>query len=165
MMKQSEHNIPKEELPLGLMQLPDKTFEYDLAVSNKYQSFSTELLRLSLLGIAAIGFLVVNVLAKGVPQSNSYLKYFLSISLACLGLSAGCALLHGYASADAIAYQLGALRLEVRRSKEKDDVQRATGEKKKMWRSFRREIGLTIASGIFLWLGAAALAISFIVML
>ena len=164
-MKESEPNVPKEELPLGLMQLPNNTFEHDLAVSNKYQSFSTELLRLSLLGIAAIGFLVANILAKDVPHSNSYLKYSLSISLACLGLSAGCALLHGYASADAIAYQLGALRREVRRSKDKDDVNRAKEEKKKMWKSFRREIGLTIVSGIFLWLGAVALAISFIVML
>ncbi len=72
---------------------------------------------------------------------------------------------HGYASADAIAYQLGALRRELRRSKDKDDVNRAKEEKKKMWKSFRREIGLTIASGIFLWLGAVALAISFIGML
>ncbi len=92
-MKESEPDLPKEELPLGLMQLPNNTFEHDLAVSNKYQSFSTELLRLSLLGIAAIGFLVANILAKDVPHSNSYLKYFLSASLACLGLSAGCALL------------------------------------------------------------------------
>jgi hypothetical protein len=162
-MEEAEQRIPKEELPLGLMQLPDNTFEHDLAVSNRYQSFSTELLRLSLLGIAAIGFLVSNVLSKDTPQSNYPPKYLLFISLSCLGLSAACALLHGYVSADTIAQQLRVVRRGVRRAE--NDIQKAQEERGKMKKSIQREIRLTIASGIFLLLGALALASSFIVML
>ena len=49
---------------LGLVEIPDNTYEHDMAVSNKYQKFSAEVLRLSLLGIAAIGFLLTNTLFK-----------------------------------------------------------------------------------------------------
>jgi hypothetical protein len=162
-MEEAEQRRPKEKLPLGLMQLPDNTFEHDLAVSNRYQSFSTELLRLSLLGVAAIGFLVSNVLSKDTPKLNYPPKYLLFISLFCLGLSAACSLLHGYVSADTIARQLRAVRLEVRR--EENDIQDAQKENTERQKSIRREIGLTIVSSIFLLLGALALASSFIVVL
>jgi uncharacterized protein (DUF3084 family) len=87
----------------------------------------------------------------------------LFVSLSCLGLSAACSLLHGYVSADTIARQLRAVRREVRRAE--NDIQEVQKEKKEMKKSIRREIGLTIVSGIFLLLGALALASSFIVML
>jgi hypothetical protein len=41
---------------LGLIDTPDNTFSNDLHVSDRYQAFSAEMLRLALLGIAGIGF-------------------------------------------------------------------------------------------------------------
>jgi hypothetical protein len=165
----NESNSTGGEPSLGLVELPDNTFEHDLAVSERYQSFSTELLRLSLLGIAAIGFLIANILLKGAPQSgaqanipgnpfSSPFKYLVSGSLICFGLSAGCALLHGYVSAATVARHLRAIRLELRRAKDE-----AEEEKEKRASRLRLEIRLNFASGVFLWLGAVLLAASFIV--
>ena len=166
---EDKSTVAKEELSLGLVELPDNTFEHDLAVSERYQSFSTELLRLSLLGIAAIGFLIANILLKGAPQSGAQaniphnlfpvpFKYLISSSLICFGLSAGCALLHGYVSAATVARHLRAIRLELRRAKAE-----AEREKEKRESKLRLELRLNFASGVFLWLGAILLGASFIV--
>ena len=49
---------------LGGYPLSEDTFQVDLQVIDKYVSFSTELLMLSLLGIAGYGFLIANIVLK-----------------------------------------------------------------------------------------------------
>ena len=69
MVEQQESNTTRAQ-SLGLVPIPENTFEHDMAISNKYQAFASEVLRLSLLGIAAIGFLLTNTLFKAAPSSN-----------------------------------------------------------------------------------------------
>lgn len=110
-----------EEIPspfsLGRVEVSDKTFPNDVVISDRYQTFSAELLRLSLLGITGIGFLVVNIFLKcesrQIVNDGSFIG-FLSASLFFLGLSAAGALFHRWASTDSIAEQLSLIRLEIR---------------------------------------------------
>jgi hypothetical protein len=50
---------PQQQLIRSLTEiaLDEKYYKPDLEVTDRYQTFSTEMLRLSLLGIAALGFL------------------------------------------------------------------------------------------------------------
>jgi len=161
---------------LGLIKIPDNTYEHDMAVSNKYQNFSAEVLRLSLLGIAAIGFLLTNTIFKGSSGSSQAdqsdptgilisagFRYSVALSLICLGVSAGCALLHSFASADTIAWHLRVIRRELRKAEGDDEKAEIEREKRKNFLTW--EIRFKYASGMFLWLGASFLAASFITLL
>ena len=108
-------NPPEKEVSLGLVALPPQTFEHDVKVSEKYQRFSTEILRLSLAAIGAVGFLIANGAAKDGFNAqwlakNTIFGFWVVISLLCFGISAGLALLHLYFSADSEAYHLEYLR-------------------------------------------------------
>jgi len=77
---------------LGGVSIPERTLEHDLEVSKRYQSFSGELLRLALLGIAAIGFLLAEIVMKSAGSAAAVsptFKVLTSISLFCFGLAAG----------------------------------------------------------------------------
>ncbi|HYX72783.1 MAG TPA: hypothetical protein VE732_08430 [Nitrososphaera sp.] len=157
-------------IDLGHYELPDNTFEHDLSVLDRYQSFSAELLRLSLTGIAAVGFLITSTSLKA-PLGKPALEYSLYSSLICFGLSAAFALLHRYFSTDSISYHLNALRRDIRqaavveRGKKKpirSDAERAEEEKSGRRRLFRLSEWLIYLSGALLWLGAIALIIFFI---
>jgi hypothetical protein len=155
------HNEPVPSL--GSIETSDKTYSNDVIVSDRYQTFSAELLRLSLLGIAGIGFLVVNILLK--DESRELVKYksfmgFLSASLVFLGLSAASALLHRWLSTDSLAEHLLLIRLEKRKAE--GDSERLKKSRKKRKKQFKRS-GLTLLlSSLFLWLGAVCLSLSFI---
>src|SRR5688572_27709884 len=99
-------NLESNNTPLGLTQIPGGTFEHDLSISDRYQSFSSELLKLALAGIAVFGFLVSNgpwekanvvvgaKLQAGLGSEN--FKIFAIISLLSFGISAACSLAHRY---------------------------------------------------------------------
>jgi hypothetical protein len=121
----------------GLVSLPSGTFEHDVAVSDRYQKFSSELLRLSIAAIGAIGFLVLNnVFSQGGRDQfnwlvkNTTFGFWLFISLFCFVLAAAFALLHFYFGADGKAYHLKYLRLEnslgdaskIRKIKKREDI-------------------------------------------
>jgi hypothetical protein len=55
---------------LGGLELKEDIYKIDLAVLDRYQSFSSELLRLSLLGLAGYGFLISNTIMTGRRTSN-----------------------------------------------------------------------------------------------
>ena len=101
------------------------TYKIDIAVLERYQSFSAELLRLSLLGIAGYGFLIANIVLK-VSTNGEYSllneltnnKYLLAIGAAALGISAASALGHRYFSTDCLTHFVRLLRLR----KTLDDV-------------------------------------------
>jgi len=91
---QTSQLIPTNK-SLGLIETPENSFSNDLQISDRYQTFSAEMLRLALLGIAAIGFIVVNILLKDSARSrelivgdNRSFMWFMSASLVCLGVSA-----------------------------------------------------------------------------
>jgi len=90
-------------------------------------------------------------------------KYLVSLSLICLGLSVGCALLHNFVSADTIAWHLSLIRRELRKA-DGDEVA-VDRERKRRKRYLNWELRFKISSGVFLWLGAVSLAVSFITLL
>jgi hypothetical protein len=165
---------PKKEdgaIALGHYPLPDNTFEHDLALSDRYQLFSAELLRLSLLGIAAIGFLITNFVLRTTSPSSlpvnpprplpEEFKAYVILSLVCLGISAACALLHRYFGADCVAFHLESLRQDLRKASG-DDIKAEKERRGRDWR-FKVSGKLLFASATFLWLGAVFLIVSFIV--
>jgi hypothetical protein len=153
---------------LGLYSLPERTFEHDLAISDRYQQFSAELLRLALLGITAIAFLITNILLRAVPDGDQAVepilplhnefKLFIIASLICLGISVALALLHRYVSSDSMATHLELLRRELRQAQ--DDATKAEKERETRNKRFKWSFWLLIASGFFLWFGAMALIAS-----
>ncbi len=151
---------------LALEVMPDGTFNHDLEVSDRYQSYSAEILRLALLGIAGIGFLVINILlkdsSKGASLTNitspSFRK-FLSLSLCCLGLSAACALLHRFLSTRSLSRHLLCLRLDVHGAHDDDFTAKKKQTRNRLF--LIAEVVLA-SSGVLLGLGAVFLALAFI---
>lgn len=160
-MNESSEKLSKSSL--GNVEVSDKTFANDVVISDRYQTFSAELLRLSLLGIAGIGFLVVNVILKDNSRqilNNRYFVGFLSASLVFLGLSAAGGLLHRYLATDSLAEQLIIVRLEIRNVR--GDDARLEKSKNNRRKQFKRSGLSLLFSGAFLWFGAVCLALSFI---
>ena len=158
---------PSVRSSLGLIDTPENTFGNDLQVSDRYQTFSAEMLRLALLGIAGIGFLVVNILLKDSTKSrdliagdNRSFMLFMSASLVCLGLSAAFSLVHRYLSTDSLACHLRSLRLERRDGQ--GDREHVAAERKKRKRLFWYSARILLMAGSLLWFGAIFLALSFI---
>jgi hypothetical protein len=155
--------MPGENKSLGLVSLPERTFEHDVAIGDRFQNFSIELLRLSLAGIGAVGFLVVNtVLAE---KTGGRVELLLTktvfgagifVSLLFFGFAAAFALAHRYIGTESQSVHLEHLRLlETNADAEAD-------EKKEDRDLFFRWSGrLLLYSGISLWLGALMLIFSF----
>lgn len=157
---------------LGLTALPDNTFEHDLAISDKYQSFSSELLTIALSGMAVIGFIVTNIFWKtnregvsfqGSPDVLSNLKTCLIISLTSFGVCACCALLHRFIGPDSVAFHLDYLRRTLRNSK-KDRLEAIRQRAKRDVRFSLSAILLTIST-LGLSIAAISLAWGFIQLL
>lgn len=166
MRQTPEPNTPIR-VSLGLIDTPENTFSNDLQVSDRYQTFSAEMLRIALLGIAGIGFLVVNILLKDSAKSrdlvagdNRSFMLFMSISLVCLGVSAAFSLVHRYLSTDSLACHLRSLRLEKRDGQ--GDCEHVAYERKKRKRLFWWSARILLIAGALLWLGAISLALSFV---
>lgn len=159
-----EETIQKSQ-SLGSVPLPSETFEHDLSVSDKYQSFSAELLRLALLGVGAIGFLISNFVLQREAATNlkssSGLKPYLVLSLISLGISAACALLHRYFGPDSLACHLEALRLMLRNNA--GDRKNAEKQEEARDRRFKFCARILFASATFLWVGAVFLIASLVI--
>ena len=103
--------------PLGKysISIDENTYKADLAVVDRYQAFSAELLRLSLLGITGYGFLLSQIVFKGNEStlflhSLSNYREVLGIGVFVLGLSSASALGHRYFSTDCITHYVRLLR-------------------------------------------------------
>lgn len=101
--------------------LDEDYYKVDFAILDKYQMFSSELLRLSLLGLAIFGFFIANVIFKAVDQSTYiFLKPFISnkplfiLGAISLLLSALLALGHRYFSTDCMTHFVRRFRLRKR---------------------------------------------------
>ena len=96
------------------LKVDESLYKSDLAVTEKYQAFSSELLRISLIGIAAIGFfyekLSTNILFEKQLLFSITIKEVLIVSLVLLATSSAFALAHRYYSSDCIAYMISTLR-------------------------------------------------------
>ncbi|TJZ66662.1 hypothetical protein [Chitiniphilus eburneus] len=100
---------------LGGTLLDEDHYKIDLAVLERYQSFSSELLRLALLGLAAYGFLIANVALKMdyttvLTQALKPVSPFFWSAVA-LALCTGFALGHRYFSTDCLTHFVRQRRL------------------------------------------------------
>jgi hypothetical protein len=162
----------------GGLRLEKEEYEADLAVVDRYQSFSAELLRLSLLGIAGYGFLIVNVVLKtpsptppgvGLQHfSESGSVWALIVGATALGLAAATSLGHRYFATDCVTHFVRRVRAMKRRAAlPEGDNERTTLIEivRQEQRSLERDVGvcrwLLIGSSLFLVTGAVCVALSF----
>src|SRR2546423_1198667 len=143
-----------------------ESVERDLEILDRYQAFSAEVLRVALLGIAAIGFLITNASAKEdqakatiVSLRNPGTKIFLCLALVALGCSVAFSLLHRFISTESIAYHTGMLRVVKKATADED---RIIKERLGRDKNFKRSTAtIYIAAGALMF-GAIALAVGFI---
>ena len=95
--------------------IDEKTYKPELELFDRWQAFSTELLRLALLGIAIFGFLYQQVFARFDAYAQrdvplSLVKTLSQVSLLLFALSAVGALLYRYGSTEAIMHYVWGLK-------------------------------------------------------
>lgn len=151
------------------------TYEVDLAVLDRYQAFSAELLRLALLGLAGYGFLITKIALVTIDSAgtlgflNSLLagKHFLAVGVISLAFAAMCALGHRYFSTDSIAHHIRRLRLHLRcetldAGDQKSELMAvAQHESESLRKDLNRCRWLLVGSSSFLVLGTVCVALSF----
>ncbi len=102
----------------SLLFIPVKEDNYkaDFDLANKYQGYSAELIRLSILGIAGYGFLVSaaknDILNEAVILTLKGYPSLIVIGIISLGLASGFGLAHRFYSSESVAYQIEILRLK-----------------------------------------------------
>ena len=153
---------------LAVVPIPDGTLEHDLTLLERFQEFSAELLRISLVGLTAIGFGVSKTLfadsqGKCAPLPSD-VKALALASLVLLALSAAAALANRYSAADSIAWHLQGVR-RVLRATEIDQRSAAKDFRRRLlrFRIARTAIVLSalfLALGTFLLVGAIILAVA-----
>lgn len=120
---------------LGGWELKEDIYKVDFAILDRYQTFSAELLRLALLGIAGYGFLISSIVLKGKEQGDGFSfvesftrgKGWLVASAVALGLCAMAALGHRYFSTDCVAHFVRRVR-----SIKKHQIETDSGEKARL---------------------------------
>ena len=93
----------------------ERRYKSEIEIFDRWQSFSAELLRLSLLGIAIFGFLYQQVFAGFDVSKNPnvpirLIKLLSQISVTCFAFSTVCALFYRYGSTEAMLHYLRGLR-------------------------------------------------------
>jgi hypothetical protein len=149
---------PDAPVQMSLGQIKVEAFEQDVAVNDRHQSFSAELLRLSLLGVGGVGYIAANSLSeRGLHgtglQMGTTAKWLVLFAAVTFGLSAGSALSLRYISSDLLAFQLRIVRLQLRGGP--GDLSIAEAEEARRNRRLKVTRPLLVASSAFLALGAA----------
>ncbi|HCN28537.1 MAG TPA: hypothetical protein DIT64_07160 [Verrucomicrobiales bacterium] len=143
---------------IGSVDIPEDHLAVDFAVLEHYQKVSSELLRISLLGIPVVGYMATeDKIPEGIFAHSGILISTIA-SLCCFALSASLALLHRYVSSDGMSDHIQLLRLEALGKMEGTDKI----EKRRQKRNTAFKISsLALAfSAIFLALAAAALVLA-----
>ena len=102
------------QLRLGDIEAPS-AFKDDLALLDRYQAFSAELVRISLLSLSGLGAIIFRIFFDEKPAAQfqtSFVKFGIMSSAAAFGIAAAAALLHRYFSSDSMTCHLRVLRLE-----------------------------------------------------
>lgn len=147
---------------LGLIEIPERTLEHDMALLERYNEFSAELLRLGLLGITALGFAASKALLPGDDRARAEtllesVRYETGIALIAFGCCVAAALAHRYFATDSMSWHLQAMRRYLRG--EDKDIVVADAEFRSRYRRFKwSEYAIRVAS---MSLGAGAVAMAF----
>jgi hypothetical protein len=150
----------------------EKYYKPDLEITDRFQAYSAELLRVSIAGVAAVGFFYEK-LEKFLDFTQHFWGFFtvkkiLIGSLISLATSSALALAHRYLSSDSMAYHLNHIRLaQAAESEEGDKVRReclsTRARHERKWRNrFLRTCEILLgASAVTLAAGAFCLVIGF----
>lgn len=91
--------------------LHDSHYQPDFEIADRYMNFSSELLRLSLLGITGLGTLLLLQFREQAPvQFSLSIKTWMLGSILCWSAAASFALAHRYFASDSMAYYIAYLR-------------------------------------------------------
>ena len=114
----------------------EDTYKADLALLDRYQSYSSELIRLSLLGIGALAFFLGQFSATSglVALKDGLSAVALGAAAILFTFSTACALSHRYHSSDGFASHIKAIRLV---SCDSPDYQQAQCEAKLRTRTYK----------------------------
>jgi hypothetical protein len=96
------------------IEIPPERYMIDLELHDRYCEFSAQLLKLALAGLAGVGFFISTLTHEGkVPDilREQVFRIPALISIFCLALGAGAALLHRYLAADGMYYHFRAIKL------------------------------------------------------
>jgi hypothetical protein len=157
---------------LGLVPLKEGTVEHDFFVLDRFIGFSTELLRLSLLGISAVAFWLSKAMfpeGDGAPiMIADAARPLVALSLVAFASSSAAALMHRYAAADSVSWHLQAMRRYERGHASEgegksEDVRVADAERARRFAQFKRSRRSLLGSAIALGIGAGALAAAVVV--
>lgn len=161
-------NLPS----LGLVALKERTVEHDFFLLDRFVGFSTELLRLSLLGISAVAFWLSKAMF---PEGDSdpaviadAARPLIVLALVAFVISSAFALMHRYAAADSVSWHLQAMRRYERGYASEGegrsaDVSVADAERARRFAQFKWSSRSLLGSAIALGIGAGALAASVVV--
>jgi hypothetical protein len=152
----------RSQRSLGIVPIPEAAIHHDFAIQQRYQDFTAEVLRLSLLGISAIGFVMLKYLFpdKQAPITMPCsVQWPFAIALASFGFASLSALAHRYVSVDSLAYPLQAIRKEIRA--DPADAQSAAQDRQSRYLRFRISRYAVIVAAAALGIGACSLAYSF----
>ncbi len=154
---------------LGLVKIPDHSFKYDLDLLGRFTEYSAELLRLSLIGISAIGYTVGKMVFPEKVENGTNVSFpdglivFLCLSLLLFCISAGSALLHRFKVTDSMSWHLQAIRRYERN--EGSDTEIANKEIKKRFRRFVVSRQALIVSALTLGLATVAFVIAIFIII
>jgi hypothetical protein len=154
---------------IGKVMIPAEHYKVDLELLDRYQAFSSELLRLALAGIAGIGFLISSIIGnKGIPTGGVALPLFKICAFASamlLCLCAAASLCHRYFATDGVYYHVKAIRLRLFCKQSLDTAgpaQKGVDDAVRNRKAIYRFSGwFLFAAAVLLWIGVALLAISF----
>jgi hypothetical protein len=154
---------PLSDLKTAFAELVEASYKAELDLVDRYQSFTAELLRLSLLGIAVFGFLYEKIF-KGIgPHKLSTnlgaAKNLAALGVIMFGISAAGALIFRYFATEGARFYIEALRL-----KSQDASRAQKSLNKRYWRILICRCSKGIAA-VTLGLGGLLLAVAFYLLL
>lgn len=171
MTKESELNVDcanAQQKDPGHMysDLPEAKVNTEVVLLEKYQAFSAEIVRLSLLGVVVFGFLYKEVFAKAAFcdmafELPAYLVWIAISSIVVFSLATVLALTFRYLSTEALRYYVAGLRYQEEEKNEKKMVKMCLAKRDdKLNQAYMFKLSAVVAFG----LGAAMLGV-FVAML
>ena len=94
-------------------EIPEGRYASDVALHDRFVSFSSEIMKLAIGGIISIGFILTLLAGKNTLPSVAYDPAFAitaMISASCFALSAGSSLVHRFLAADGLFHHLRAIK-------------------------------------------------------
>jgi cytochrome b subunit of formate dehydrogenase len=142
-------------------QVPVDSYRVDVELFDRGQKLSAELLRLSLAGIAVVGFFLTNILANSSAHSASNaLKLYLSGAVLTCVLSSLFSLLQAFFASGAMFHHINAIKLtQLEDQALNDALKKSLSARTTKFNAAHR---LLIASAIFLVIAACLLGMAFI---